>query len=172
MEIYKDDFGLLAQVFDLRRHDEERIFNRGHEGAALGVEHRDLDRTSVYRLLTPDFKHAAACPRRSFRIIQRTQEPLLIREQFRYFLLVPEMITAGDDINAESEQLRRNAWRDAVAAGGVLTVGDDEIQPVLLAQLRQQQFDRPASWFAYYVADEKNLHADRLTTNFALRKGI
>ena len=41
MKIHEDDFGLFAELFNHRRDDEEWIFQRGHEGAALDVEDCD-----------------------------------------------------------------------------------------------------------------------------------
>ena len=53
------------------------------------------------------------------------------------------------------------AAKIAVAAGGVLAVGDDKVQRVLVAQARQDGLDGLASGLAHDIADEKNFHAGK-----------
>ena len=72
------------------------------------------------------------------------------------------MIATGDDIHAGRKNLLGRFGSDPGAAGRILTVGDDEIEAKFLAELGQKTFDRPASRPPYYVADEQNLHAERL----------
>ena len=93
-------------------------------------------------------------------VVQRTQKARLAVKQFGHGLLIPQMIAAGDDINAGGKKFARDGRRDAVAAGGVLAVGDDEIQRVFLAQARQDGFDGLAPRFAHDVADEENFHGE------------
>ena len=111
-----------------------------------------------------DFKNSAPLPRRADGIIERTQKAFFVREQFRHFLLVPQMVAAGDDIHAGVEDFPGGFGGDAGAAGGVLAVGDDEIERVLFAEFRQKGFDRIASRLTDDVADEEQFHAGILTT--------
>ena len=60
-----------------------------------------------------------------------------------------------------AEEFPGDLGRDAVAAGGVFAVGDDEIERVLFAQFRQEDFDRVASGLADDVADEEKFHAGK-----------
>ena len=153
-----------SQPFDLRRHDQERILQRRHERAPLRIKHGDRHRISDFGFRISDFKNPAPLPRRARRIIERAHESLFVRQQFHHFLLIPQMIAAGDDIHAGGKDFLGGPGGDATAPGGVLAVGDDEIQPMLLAQFRQQRLDRHPAGPAHYVTDEENFHAPQLIT--------
>ncbi len=109
-----------------------------------------------------DFKYGAASAGSFGRIIERAEETFLVCEQFHDFFLVPQMIAAGDDVHAGGKNFLGNLGRDAVAAGGVFAVGNDEIELVLFAEFGEKLFDRVASGLAYDVADEEQFHAGRL----------
>jgi hypothetical protein len=75
------------------------------------------------------------------------------------------MIAGGDDVHSGGEDFLGGPGCDARTAGGIFAVGDDEIELVALTKFRHQRLDRLASRFAHDVADEKNFHPERLTTN-------
>lgn len=72
------------------------------------------------------------------------------------------MIAAGDDVHAGGEQFAGDLGRDAVAAGGVFAVRNDEIERVLVAEAGENVVDGLASGFAHDVADEEKFHAAKL----------
>ena len=69
------------------------------------------------------------------------------------------MISGGDDIHAGVENVRGGLGRDTGTASGVLAVGDDDIDVVLAAQLRDERADGLAAGFAHDVTDEQDFHA-------------
>jgi hypothetical protein len=71
---------------------------------------------------------------RAGRIIQRTQKTLFVLQQLHDFLLIPQMVAGGDGVHAVAEKFLGDVGRDAVAAGGIFAVGDDDIEAVRLPQ--------------------------------------
>ena len=112
--------------------------------------------SSAFRI--PSLKNAAPHSGRAGRIIQRAQKPLFVREQFHDLFLIPQMIAAGDDIHAGGKDFFSRFGRDAGAARGVLSVGDNEIQAMLVAQLGQEFRDRAPARLPHDVADEEQFH--------------
>ena len=155
MEIYEDDFGLFAKLFDYGWDNGEWILQRCHESTTLNIHHCD----GWERAFLNDSEAAAGS--RS-RIIDRTHEAFFTHEQFHHFLLIPQMIAAGDGIHSRSKDFVSHLGRDAVAASGVFAIGDNEVQAVLRAQFGKNEFDGSASGFTHDVANEKNLHAAML----------
>ena len=105
-----------------------------------------------------NFKDAAAAPRHIRRIIERPEQPFFVGEQFHDFLLVPQMVAAGNDVHAGGKNVPGGHGRNTGAAGGVLAVGDDEIERVLFAKFGQEFLDRVASRPPDDVADEEQFH--------------
>src|SRR5690348_14801941 len=68
------------------------------------------------------------------------------------------MVAGGDDVHARGKDFIRGLRRDAVAAGGVLAVGDDEIERVAFSESRQQFSDGVAPGLPHDVANKKDLH--------------
>ena len=65
------------------------------------------------------------------------------------------MVAGGDDVDAELEQFLGNLRRDAESAGGILTVGDGEIDGVLLLQLGKPFVNDIPARPAENVSDEE-----------------
>src|SRR5260221_6887021 len=74
------------------------------------------------------------------------------------------MVAGGDGVHAAAKQFLGDVRRDAVAAGGIFAVGDDDVETVRLSQLGQEFLDRAPAWRPDDVADEQNFHAGKLTT--------
>jgi hypothetical protein len=72
--------------------------------------------------------------------------------------LVPDVVARGDDVNIQFEQFLGERGRDTKAGGGIFTVGDDQVDPVLTHDSRQSLFDNGASGAPKNVADEENSH--------------
>ena len=72
-----------------------------------------------------------------FGIVGRPQEALLARRERQRLALVPDMVAGGHDIGAGRNRLAKDLLGDAEAAGGVLAVDDDEIEPEIGDQAGQ-----------------------------------
>jgi len=96
-------------------------------------------------------------------VIQRAQEARLAFEQLHHFLLVPEMIAAGDDVDARREDFRRRGRGDTGAAGGVFAVGNGDIHTLRLPQMGNQLLNRAPPGLPHDVPNEKQFHRARLT---------
>ena len=70
------------------------------------------------------------------------------------------MVAAGNDVHACRKDFTCDLGCDAGAAGGILAVGDDEIERVLLAQFWKQDFDGLAPGLSHDVTDEENFHVE------------
>ncbi len=104
-------------------------------------------------------KKGAPLPRRSRRIIDRTQKPLFILQQLRNFFLVPEMIPARNHIHARRKNLRRGPWRNPRTARRVFSIGNYYVDPMLQPKFRNQSRHSPAARLSHNIANEKNLHS-------------
>jgi len=148
MEVDEDEMGLAAEAFDFVEGELEGVFQGGHEGAALGVH--DGDGREAGELI-----YGGTVAGRAGGIVQRAQEAGLVVQEFGDLLLVPEVVAAGDDVDAGGEDLFGGARGDAGAAGGVLAVGHDEVEGVARPQLREQELDGAAAGLADDVSDEQ-----------------
>ena len=77
-----------------------------------------------------------APPGRAGRKVHRAQQPRLALDEDERLALVPGMVAEGDGIGAGGQELVADRLGDAEAAGGVLAVDDDAIEPPALAQGR------------------------------------
>jgi hypothetical protein len=69
------------------------------------------------------------------------------------------VVAGGNDVHAGLEHLISRADGQAKAAGGVLAVGDYDVEGQFLAQSRQEFGQGTPTWLADDVADEKDAHA-------------
>ena len=152
VHVHEDEGRVLAKLLHLGAHADEGVVHRRHEGAALQVD--DGQQASVRQAM-----RGAALAGRAGRVVQRAHETRLIGEQRDDFLLVPEMVAAGDDVHAAGEEVRRSFRRDAGAAGGVLAIGDDDIERVTTPQDRHQFGHGLTSGRADHIADEEDFHS-------------
>ena len=130
----------------------ERIVERVHEDAAHGVD--DEHARAIARV---DQRRAAAG--RAGRKVDRPQQLRRALDEDERLLLIPGMVAAGDHVDAGIDELLVDRLGDAEAAGGILAVDGDEIEPPFGDQLRQsiEQDGAPAA--ADDVADEQDAHA-------------
>ena len=68
------------------------------------------------------------------------------------------MVAAGHGIDACGEEVLADLFGDPEAAGGILAVGDHEIEPEALAQLRDPRGHRDPARAADDIATEENAH--------------
>src|SRR4051812_40353154 len=102
-------------------------------------------------------------------IIARTQKARLILQQTHDLFLIPQMIAACDRIDARAEKFARCGRGNTGTTRGVLTVGDDERDTMLLTQLRHKLRHSLASRRSHHISDEEDFHGRNLTS--ATREG-
>src|SRR6266700_4829267 len=151
MEVNEDYVCLLSQALDLGERAVKGIVQRRHERAPLEVNNAD-------RWQPVTVKDDAALPWSSRRIIERSNKAALMRQQFHDFLLVPEMIAAGDDIDAGGEDFVGGLDGYAGTAGVIFAVSHDQVHGMLLSQLGKQFLDRAPARLPYDVRDKQNFH--------------
>ena len=105
---------------------------------------------------------AAACPRevaalagRSGRVVRRPEETRLCADVIERFLLVPDVIARGHHLDAPVEQLIADLPGDPEPRRGVLRVGDDEIDAVVLDKAGEPLPHELAARTTDDVADEQ-----------------
>ena len=77
-------------------------------------------------------RQIAAVAGRAGGVVGRPQQPRLGADVVERFLLVPDVIAGRHHVDAPVEQLVADLARDAEAGGGVLGVGDDEVDAVVV----------------------------------------
>ena len=77
---------------------------------------------------------------------------------------VPDVVTGGDYVGAEVEELFGDGRCDAEAAGGVFSIDDDEIDSVGVEDVGQMFADDMAAGGAEDVADKENIHLKDAST--------
>ena len=73
-------------------------------------------------------------PVRACGIVQRPQEPRLSLDEHEGFALIPGMVAERDGVGARREDLVADRLGDPEAAGRVLAVDDDAVEPPPLAE--------------------------------------
>jgi hypothetical protein len=68
------------------------------------------------------------------------------------------MVAGGDDIGTGRDRLAKDLFGDAEAAGGVLTIDDDEIEFEVGDQARQLFPHRRAPCLSNHVTEEEKSH--------------
>ena len=68
------------------------------------------------------------------------------------------MIASRDDMSAQIEEIFRNRWRNAEAAGGVFAVDHKQINRIGFKHMGEVFADDVAAGGAKYIADKKNIH--------------
>ena len=148
-----DCFERTGRKFALDRG--ERIIERVHEDAAHGVDDQHARTVS-------GFDQRDTAPGRAGGIVDRAKQLRRALDEDQRLLLVPGMIAAGNDVDAGIDEFLVDRFGDTEAAGGVLAIDGDEIEPPVPHQPGQplEQGDAPAA--AHDVADEEDAHALRL----------
>ena len=133
----------VEQLVELRERRVELI----HEDPAHRVDDRDL----VAGIGVVDEPAAAGC---LVRIVDRPQDGAIGVEVLVDLALIPDVVAAGDDVNAAVEQLLGQARGETGTGRHVLTVRDDEIDVPVVPQLRQDGGHRQPARLADDVADD------------------
>ena len=88
--------------------------------------------------------------------VRRPDEPLAAGEVGDDLAPPPGVVPEREHVDARREQLVGELGRDPDAVGGVLAVGDAEVDVELLAQPRQPLLDRAETRAAVHVGDEED----------------
>ena len=115
----------IEQLVELRERRVELV----HEDAAHGVDDRDL----VAGIGVVD---EPAAPGSLVGVVDRAQDGPIGVEVVVDLALVPDVVAAGDDVDAAAEQLLGQAGGQPRAGRHVLAVGDDEVDVVLVRAAR------------------------------------
>ena len=89
-------------------------------------------------------------------VVEWPQHAVVRLEERVDLALVPDVVAAGDDIDAGGQDRLGGRGGQAHAAGHVLAVGGHEVDAALLAEARQQRLDRLAARLADHVADHQD----------------
>ena len=143
--------GLAGDGLDLGQGGPERAVEIVHEHPAGDVEHGDLRAAA-----RGDHDRTVAGGAR--RVVEGPQQAALLGDVAEDVFLVPDVVSGGDDVDAEAQQVLRGVGGDAETAGGVLAVGDGQVDVVRLLHLAQKERERLAPRLADDVADEQDLH--------------
>lgn len=130
---------------------EKWVVEGRHECSALEIQNRKWSEAG-------EGDDGAAAAGGAMRIICRAKETGFIFEKGEDLFLIPEMIPAGDDIDARVEKLRGGAGSDARAAGGIFAIGDDAMNLVFGPEPGNQLFDRAPPGFTDHIAYEEQIH--------------
>src|SRR5499427_10818057 len=129
----------------------KRIVERIHEDAAHSVDDK-------YAGAVAGIDQCGAASRRSFRIVDRADEPWRAFDEDQSVLLIPGMIAERDRIRAGRNEVVINRLCDSKTAGGILAVDDDEIELPAQHHRRQTLRHGAAPATSDDVTDEKDAH--------------
>ena len=132
----------------------KRIIERVHEDAAHGVDDQDARAVLGFDQRDPTAGRAGG-------EVDRTKQLGRAFDENQRLLLVPGMIAAGNRVGAGVDELLVDRLGDTEAAGGILAIHRDEIEPPVPHQPGQalEQHGAPAA--SHDVADEQDTHALR-----------
>ena len=150
MEVEHDDIRLSPNLGENLIRLLKGAVERGHKGAPREIHYGD-----VYRL---EGKDAVPLPRRSLRIVRGTHEIGLIVHKGKHILLVPDVIARGHNIGAARVELIERLAREPLAACRILSVDDNDIDPLLRSEPWSKRTKRAPSRTTNYVTDQHNAH--------------
>jgi hypothetical protein len=150
VHVHEDDGRGFAQAIDFALDDPKGILDGWHEGAALNIDNRDAE--TILAL-----EKGAALAGGVGGIIDRTQETGFVLHELVNFLLIPDMVAAGDDVGAGGEDFGGGVLRDAGAARGIFAIGYAEINAMFGAQPRKKFAHGATARFSNDVSYKKNI---------------
>ena len=81
-----------------------------------------------------------------------------MRQVLEYFLAIPAMVPAGEDVDAVLQEVVGDFGGDAEAGGGVFAIGDDQVDLALRDEIGETIANDLAAGGAYDVPDKENAH--------------
>ena len=133
---------------------------RGAEGVVDGVEKHaahDVDDTDLHAAAGE--RDERAVPWCALRIVGGTNHPRLVHDELQRLALVPHVIAGRDHVNAGPEDLVGVIARDAIAAGGILAIGNHQVHAVRRREGLQVLAQQVASGPRDDVTNEEQLHS-------------
>ena len=143
---------LSGQTRKLTLDRGERVVERVHEHPP---HHVDDEHTRA----VAGVDQRGATARRAGRKVDRPQQPRLALDEDQRLLLIPRVVADGHDVGAGIEEFLVDRLGDAEAAGSVLAIDRDEIEPPVAHEAGQALDQGLSSAAADDVADEENAHA-------------
>ena len=95
---------------------------------------------------------------RALGIIRGPQQARLAIQIVVEFALVPDVVAAGEHIEAEREEILGDGGGDAEPSGGVLRVGNRQIDLIRFHDVLHVVRHNPPPGRAENIADKENLH--------------
>ena len=124
-----------------------------HEHLAEHLGHQDLAPARVG-------EQPRALARRALGEVQRPDDPRLLLAEAQHVLLVEGVVAQRDDIGAGLEKVLGMGGGQPHAAGGVLAVDHDEIEPSRLrASAGRRSVIARAAGAADHISKKQDLHA-------------
>ena len=99
-----------------------------------------------------------ALPGGALGVVRRPQDAWLGIEIAEDLALVPNVVAGCEDINAGFEKLVGQRRCDPETSGGILAVGDDEVDSFFLGEVGGALLDDATTWLADDVADKEDFH--------------
>src|SRR5579859_704861 len=167
MEIDKNDFGL--DLFEQGIDHAKGIFEAGHENPPLEVNHGvglSLGQFSLVVTVARSSGDVVGWAQQAAGAAVAVQRSRL--HVLHDFAFVPDMVTGGDNVGSEVEQLLGNRRCYAEPPGSVFSVHDHQVDGALLDHLAQVLADNPSTSLAEYVTDKENAQKtsnERLSAN-------
>jgi hypothetical protein len=152
MEIHENNLGARLQRVDLPPDDRERVVDARHEDATHDID--DANRPAI-----GGTREIAAVAGHTGRVIGRPEQAWLRADVVDGFLLRPDVIARGHDIDAPAEDLVADFTRDPGTGRGVLRVGDHQVDLMMIDESSHAAAHEIASRFSDNVADEEDAHA-------------
>jgi len=139
------------QVIDNRKHCAEGTIYFFYENPALKVNYAHIDPV-------PGLENTCAVSWIVRGVVDRPEDFFPAVKVGVNFFAVPDVISAGNNINAEAYQFLGDCRGQAEAPGGVLTVGDTEVYLFFPDKVRQKDTDYFSPRATKDIGDKENPH--------------
>src|SRR5687768_11478464 len=140
-----DARGVAAELIEEAVEGAERVVGGRHERPSDRVHHKNV------------LDHDPPSSRIAGREVDRPDREREQLDVVEELALVPDVVPVRDHVRAGGIELARDVGREPRAARGVLTVHDREVDPIFLADLREERLDRVAPRTTNDVANKQDL---------------
>ncbi len=164
VDVHEHDLALPAQRLERLLGAAERAVHLFHEDAAQQVDH-------PHRGAVAGGEHPRALAGRPGRHVRGPHQAGFLGQVLHALAAVPQVVAAGQHVDAGAEQIRGGVAGEPEAAGRVLAVGDHQVHRVAADQVGQQRAHHVAPGRADHVGDEQDPDHSRETTSRSPRRG-
>ena len=151
VEVDENDRGLTLEAFHLGASCVKRAVDIEQGGAALEID-------DPHRNARPRLDDGGALAGRLHRIVDGAQDAFRALQIADEFLAVPDVIAAGDHIDAVVVEFAGDVLGESESAGGVLGIGDDQIDLAVAYQRRHHFGGRLPARSGEDIGDEEYFH--------------